>query len=114
MLRDICLKIGVKLVSHSNKDYFLDNDLSLHAQRQSAPTPSKKKPQGAASSKPFDGYETLPFQPSDFAEIFPVVKHLELQNNDTRALLASAKQAYKDGQFERAFELYSQCINALL
>lgn len=31
-----------------------------------------------------------------------------------RQLLASAKQAYKDGAFERAFELYSQCINALL
>ena len=59
-------------------------------------------------------YETLPFAAGDFAEIFPVVKHLELQNNDVRQLLASAKQAYKDGAFERAFELYSQCINALL
>jgi hypothetical protein len=29
-------------------------------------------------------------------------------------MLASAKQAYKDGSFEKAFELYSSCINSLL
>lgn len=29
-------------------------------------------------------------------------------------MLSSAKQAYKDGYFEKAFELYSQCINSLL
>lgn len=44
---------------------------------------------------------------SDIIEIYPVLKHLELQNTDIRGILASAKQAYKDGYFEKAFELYS-------
>jgi hypothetical protein len=67
----------------------------------------KKRQTTAASQKDEEAYESMPFQTTDFAEVFPVIKHLELQNNDTRTLLASAKQAYKDGQFERAFELYS-------
>jgi hypothetical protein len=59
-------------------------------------------------------YESLPFQANDIYELSPVLKHLDLQNTDTRSLLAQSKQAYKDGAFERAFDLYSQCINALL
>ena len=31
-----------------------------------------------------------------------------------RQLLSQAKKAYKDGYFEKAFDLFSQCINSLL
>ena len=114
VLRDICLKIGVKLVS---REYNLDNDVKLaqNQQKNNLPVKGGKKQQvqeNPASQE--DTYESLPFHASDFAEVFPVIKHLELQNNDVRSLMASAKQAYKEGAFERAFDLYSQCINALL
>lgn len=56
----------------------------------------------------------LPFQIGDVVELFPVLKHLDLQNNDVRSMLQSAKAAYKDNYYEKAFELYSQCINSLL
>lgn len=59
-------------------------------------------------------YTSLPFQISDIVEVYPVLKHLDIQNTDIRGLLGSAKQAYKDGYFEKAFELYSQCINGML
>lgn len=28
LLRDLCIKLGIKIVSHQNKDYILDNDES--------------------------------------------------------------------------------------
>lgn len=52
-------------------------------------------------------YNALPFQMNDIIEVYPVLKHLDLQNTDIRSILGSAKQAYKDGYFEKAFELYS-------
>ena len=52
-------------------------------------------------------YQNLPFHFSDVIEIFPVVKHLDIQNSDVRSLLQNAKAAYKESYFERAFELYS-------
>jgi protein TIF31 len=59
-------------------------------------------------------YSSLPFQTSDIVEIYPVIKHLELQNNDVRQMILQAKQTYKDGMFEKAFELYSASINSLM
>lgn len=28
LLRDLCIKLGIKVLSHKNKDYILDNDAS--------------------------------------------------------------------------------------
>ena len=118
------MKVGIKLLSHGNRDFILDNDVKVildHAQRTANPAQAqsgKKRPQTAAPATTLTldqlTYSALPFQSQDLYELTPVLKHLDLQNNDTRALLAQAKQAYKDGAFERAFDLYSQCINALL
>ena len=52
-------------------------------------------------------YQYLPFQIGDIVDVYPVIKHLDIQNNDVRQMLASAKQMYKEGYFEKAFELYS-------
>lgn len=29
LLRDLCLKLGIKLLSHTDKDYILDNDINV-------------------------------------------------------------------------------------
>jgi hypothetical protein len=29
LLRDLCLKVGIKLISHANRDFVLDNDLKV-------------------------------------------------------------------------------------
>ena len=88
LMRDICLKIGVKLIAHSGRDYCLENDLQVvlasRAQAQSQMlAQSQTKKRSAPSQQVVSGqsefnYDTLPFQASDFAEVFPVVKHLEL------------------------------------
>lgn len=35
VLRDLCLKVGVKLISHANREYVLDNDLKSVLQQAS-------------------------------------------------------------------------------
>ncbi len=129
-MRDLCLKLGIKMLSHSYKDYILDNDVNVIQTRltQSIQSENSRVKQASSSKKKgqqqqqvpqshdqlLNNYQYLPFQLTDFVEIFPVVKHLELQNNDVRQMLQSAKQVYKEGYFEKAFELYSQSINAML
>jgi hypothetical protein len=85
VLRDLCLKVGVKLIANSNREYVLDNDLKsvLASAMQSNSAQSGGKKKTVVSSQPVTQasdltYENLPFKPSDFAEVFPVIKHLEL------------------------------------
>jgi hypothetical protein len=28
-MRDICLKLGIKMLSHTHKDYIMDNDINI-------------------------------------------------------------------------------------
>lgn len=62
-MRDLCLKIGVKLLSHSNKEYLLDNDLSSSQKQQSVSASAKKRTATAAiqAIPELVGYECLPF-----------------------------------------------------
>ena len=74
----------------------------------------KNKNQQQFDPSVMKSYCALPFQAEDIVELFPTLKTLDIQNQDVRSGLQSAKQAMKDGYLEKAFELYSQCINSLL
>lgn len=72
LLRDICLKLGVKILA-ATKDISLDNEQPLPVPAQ----PKKRQPQRPVTVEEAT-YAHLPFSANDFAEIFPVIKHLEL------------------------------------
>ena len=123
LLRDICLKLGIKILG---REYVMDNDPNallskvkdqVASENQKNKSSTKKKPsqiQVPQSVEQLMSYAYLPFHLTDVVELYPVYKHLDLQNSDVRQLLQTAKQVQKEGFFERAFELYSQCVNALL
>ena len=54
LLRDVCLKVGIKLISHANREFILDNDVKVILDQASAPSNSssvvstKKRPPTAA------------------------------------------------------------------
>lgn len=73
LLRDICLKLGVKILA-ANKDLSLDNEQPVPAPAQPKKRQQPQRPVTVEEAT----YANLPFSANDFAELFPVVKHLEL------------------------------------
>lgn len=86
LLRDFCLKLGVKI--HS-RNYQLA-ELSTEDNKSGA---------------------SLPFTEADIVEIVPKIKNFEIVNHDYNTFISNAKIALKDGYYEQAFEFLNQAIN---
>ena len=61
-----------------------------------------------------DDYKYLPFQASDVIELFSNIKQIKRTNPDVKANLAQAHQFFRENQLNKAFELFSYCINVYL
>lgn len=48
------------------------------------------------------------------SDFYPIVKHLDHQNQDASQMVQEANAASNDGLFEKAFDLYNQVVNLLL
>ena len=59
-------------------------------------------------------YKYLPFQARHIGKLFANVKQIKQDPTDVKACLSQASQFHKEGQLDRAFELYSQGINMQL
>jgi hypothetical protein len=44
---------------------------------------------------------------ASFADFFPIVKHLNYQNQDASQMMQEAIAASNEGQYEKAFDLYN-------
>ena len=98
VLRDICLAVGIvvnfKGYQNEEKEFILENESEkmkqhlsnyIHKQKQSASggqTSRKGKKQAVQqtilSDEEIFTYENLPFQASDIADFFPILKYLPL------------------------------------
>ena len=130
MLRSLCIKIGIQLVAREDRDFILGNKIrqivayynekaQKEVSQQQALTGKKKKQaqQQVALLTENDilsDYKKLPFQTTDIASLFSNVKQIKRTNVDIRNMMSQANQAQKEGQLEKAFEIYSQVISVLL
>jgi len=60
-----------------------------------------------ASDEELYKYTNMPFQRSIIADFFPIVKHLNYQNQDASQMMQEAIAASAEGQYEKAFDLYN-------
>jgi hypothetical protein len=125
-LRDICLAVGIVInfrgSQSEDKEFILENDsekmkqlISNYIYRQKSGSQTSRKgkkgqntpQQQILPDEEIFTYENLPFQPSDIADFFPILKYLPLQNRDVSAFMQEAKAAHSAEHYERAFDLYS-------
>lgn len=128
LLRELCLATGIKL---NCKEFILDNDLSevttkmqrLASQSDYYVQPSQQKGNKKRSPQTLVPdlsnienikYEHLPFQISDVQELFPIIKQLDVNNQDCKNMMQDAKSFFKDQILERAFDLFTRAINVML
>lgn len=103
-MRDLCLCIGLKLNLHSDSELVLENDSTklrqmisakLQNQRnsQNQKQQQKKKQQNQQqqlvliSDEELYKYANMPFHRGVIADFFPIVKHLNYQNQDASSMM---------------------------
>jgi len=114
VLRDLCLCIGLKLNLHGDTELILENDSTKLRQLVSAKVQyqrssynqkqiQKKKQQTQQqqllllSDEELYTYENMPFHRSIVADFFPIVKHLNYQNQDASQMMQEAVAASSEG-----------------
>lgn len=124
VLRDLCLCVGLKLNLQGDSELLLENDstklrqlvsakLQYQRNSQNQKQQQKKKQQNQqqqlvlVSDEELYTYANMPFHRGLIADFFPIVKHLNYQNQDASQMMQEAIAASNEGQFEKAFDLYN-------
>lgn len=109
LLRDICNSTGITMnfKSGGHHEFILENDVAkLRAQlsefihQAKGPKKAKKEEDPVIPDEQLFTYANLPFHETDFADFFPLMKYLKVQNKDASAMMQQARQAQAEGHLE--------------
>jgi len=119
LLRDLCRALGIQVVLDPSRKLLLGNKikpivacLNEAIQQEAAAAALKQKkrlaqPAALTEQAVLSDYKYLPFQAKDIGKLYAKVKQIKHPHNEVRACLGQANQFHKEGQLDRAYELYS-------